>query len=657
MKRSVRAGLLATAALAAAAILVPATGALSAGSLTAAFTLVSDWGTGYEAKYSVTNGTSTTITSWRVEFDLPAGGSISSSWDAARTQSGQHYTFTGTWNSTINPGGTASFGWIGAGPKPPINCTVNGGPCAGGGPTGTPTSTPTGSPTASPTPTPTGGGPDTQPPTVPGSLRVTGKSSVTISLAWNASTDNVGVTGYDVIRGGTRVATVNTLSYTDPNLTPNTTYSYVVKARDAAGNLSGASNTVSATTDPVGQGGFRKVAYFTQWGIYGREFYVKTVDTSGQAAKLTNIHYAFGNVNESGRCFEANSLGVGDAWADYQRRFDASLSVNGVGDQFNQPLAGNFYQLKLLKQKYPNLRVSFSLGGWTWSKFFSNAALSTNRAAFVSSCIDMFIKGNLPLLNGEPQGGPGSGAGVFDGIDIDWEWPASEGNVGNVIRAEDKQNLTGLLAEFRRQLDAYGATIGKHFDLSIFLPADPRKIDAGFEANNIFQYLDYATVQGYDLHGAWENQTNHQSNLFSPAGDPAPVKFSGDIAISAWISRGAPAKKLVLGVPAYGRGWQGVAAGGNNGLWQASSGPAPGRWEAGTQDYKLLKAQAGARFRDSTNGAYWLYDGNQFWSYDDPTLIGTKGTYVKNRGLGGLMMWSLDGDDGSLVTAISNGLA
>src|SRR6266511_2727629 len=574
MKRSVRAGLLATAALAAAAVLVPATGALSAGSLTAAFTLVSDWGTGYEAKYSVTNGTSTTITSWRVEFDLPAGGSISSSWDAARTQSGQHYTFTGTWNSTINPGGTASFGWIGAGPKPPINCTVNGGPCAGGGPTGTPTSTPTGSPTASPTPTPTGGGPDTQPPTVPGSLRVTGKSSVTISLAWNASTDNVGVTGYDVIRGGTRVATVNTLSYTDPNLTPNTTYSYVVKARDAAGNLSGASNTVSATTDQV-----------------------------------------------------------------------------------NQPLAGNFYQLKLLKQKYPNLRVSFSLGGWTWSKFFSNAALSTNRAAFVSSCIDMFIKGNLPLLNGEPQGGPGSGAGVFDGIDIDWEWPASEGNVGNVIRAEDKQNLTGLLAEFRRQLDAYGATIGMHFDLSIFLPADPRKIDAGFEANNIFQYLDYATVQGYDLHGAWENQNNHQSNLFSPAGDPAPVKFSGDIAISAWISRGAPAKKLVLGVPAYGRGWQGVAAGGNNGLWQASSGPAPGRWEAGTQDYKLLKAQAGARFRDSTNGAYWLYDGNQFWSYDDPTLIGTKGTYVKNRGLGGLMMWSLDGDDGSLVTAISNGLA
>jgi chitinase len=653
MKRSVRASLLATAALAAVAVVVPATGALSAGSVTAVFTLSSDWGTGYEAKYTITNGTSATITSWNVQFDLPAGGTISSSWDAARSQSGQHFTFTSTWNGTVNPGGTASFGWIGAGPKPPTNCTVNGGPCAGGGsPT---TGPPTGSPTASPTASPTGG-PDTQPPTVPGNLRSTGKSSVTISLAWNASTDNRGVTGYDVIRGGATVATVATTSYTDPNLTPNTTYSYVVKARDAAGNLSGASNTVTVTTDPVGQGGFRKVAYFTQWGIYDRGVFVRTVDQLGQAAKLTNIHYAFGNVNEQGRCFEANQLGVGDSWADYQRRFLAEQTVNGVADTFNQPLAGNFYQLKLLKQKYPSLRVSFSLGGWTWSKFFSNAALPSNRAAFVSSCIDMFIKGNLPVFGGDPQGGPGSAAGVFDGIDIDWEWPNSEGNVGNIIRPEDKTNLTGLLAEFRRQLDAYGATIGKHFDLSIFLPADPRKMDAGFEGNQIFQYLDYATVQGYDLHGSWENQTNHQSNLFSPVGDPAPFKFSGDIAISGWLNRGAPAKKLVLGVPAYGRGWQGVPAGSNNGLWQSSNGAAPGRWEAGNQDYKLLKGQAGARFRDTTNGAYWLYDGNVFWSYDDPTLILAKGTYVKNRGLGGLMMWSLDGDDGSLVTAISNGL-
>jgi chitinase len=654
MRRSVRAGLWSAAALAVAAALVPAARAFSAGEVTAQFVLASDWGTGYEGHYTIINGSSAAITSWRLEFDLPSGGSISSFWDADMTHSGNHYVAVNkSYNGTVNAGASVTWGYIGAGPKPPINCTINGAPCGGGaGPSPTPSATASPSPSASASPT---GSPDTQAPSVPANLRVTGKSSTTISLAWDAATDNRGVTGYDVFRGGTRVTTVTSTSYTDPNLSPSTTFTYTVKARDAAGNVSAASNAVSATTDPAGSGGNRKVAYFTQWGIYARNFFVKTVDTSGQAAKLTNLHYAFGNVNDQGRCFEANATGVGDAWADYQRRFDASQTVTGVADTFNQPLAGNFNQIKQLKAKYPSLRASFSLGGWTWSKNFSTAALPANRAAFVSSCIDMFIKGNLPLIGGEPQGGPGSAAGVFDGIDIDWEWPASEGNAGNVIRAEDKVNLTALLAEFRSQLDAYGATVGRHFDLSIFLPADPAKIDAGFEANKIFQYLDYATVQGYDLHGAWENQTNHQSNLFSPAGDPAPVKFSVDGAISAWISRGAPAAKLVMGVPAFGRGWQGVPAT-NNGLWQTSTGAAPGTFEAGIEDYKVLKGRAGNRFRDSTNLAFWLYDGSQFWSYDDPTLIQSKGSYARNRGLGGLMMWSLDGDDGTLVAAMATGL-
>ena len=61
-------------------------------------------------------------------------------------------------------------------------------------------------------------------------------------------------------------------------------------------------------------------------------------------------------------------------------------------------------------------------------------------------------------IGGEPQGGPGSAFGVFDGIDLDWEWPASEGNVGNVIRPEDKANFLALVQEFRSQLNAYGAT-------------------------------------------------------------------------------------------------------------------------------------------------------------------------------------------------------
>src|SRR5262245_11430300 len=141
---------------------------------------------------------------------------------------------------------------------------------------------------------------------------------------------------------------------------------------------------------------YAQVGYFIQWGIYGRNFLVKNLDTSGIAAKLTHINYAFGNVSADGRCFEANIPGQGDAWADYQTRFGAEQTVSGVADEFSQPLAGNFNQLRQLKAKYPQLRVHMSLGGWTWSKYFSDAALTEeSRRAFVSSCIDLFITGEI----------------------------------------------------------------------------------------------------------------------------------------------------------------------------------------------------------------------------------------------------------------------
>ncbi|WP_424534783.1 glycoside hydrolase family 18 protein [Sphaerisporangium viridialbum] len=403
---------------------------------------------------------------------------------------------------------------------------------------------------------------------------------------------------------------------------------------------------------------YERVAYFAQWGIYQRNFLVKNVDTSGAASKLTTINYAFGNVSEQGLCFEANEAGVGDAWADYQKRFKAGESVDGVGDVVTQPLAGNFNQLRKLKAKHPGLKALISLGGWTWSKYFSNAALTpASRQAFAASCIDLYLKGNLPKIGTSPHGGPGSGAGVFDGIDIDWEWPGSEGNVGNVVRPEDKQNLTLLLAELRRQLDEYGAQTGRHYYLTAFLPADPAKIDAGVGVPGVFSSLDFATVQGYDFNGPWNSRTGHQSNLYSNPNDPSAEKFSVDAAVGAYLSRGAPAGKIVVGVPAYGKGWKGVPNT-SNGLYQTSTGPARGTYENGTEDYKKIVANRGTRYRDTAIGALWLYDGSNWWSYDDPTLLTQKAQYIKARGLGGSMMWSLDGDDAqaSLTTALWNEL-
>ncbi|MFJ6902893.1 glycoside hydrolase family 6 protein [Streptomyces griseoluteus] len=100
-----------------------------------------------------------------------------------------------------------------------------------------------------------GGGSDTQAPAAPTGLTVSATTADSVSLTWRASTDNTGVTGYDVYRAGTKAGSVTGTSYTDTGLAAGTAYTYTVKARDAAGNVSAASAAVSATTRASGGGG------------------------------------------------------------------------------------------------------------------------------------------------------------------------------------------------------------------------------------------------------------------------------------------------------------------------------------------------------------------------------------------------------------------
>ena len=393
----------------------------------------------------------------------------------------------------------------------------------------------------------------------------------------------------------------------------------------------------------------RVVGYFTQWGIYARSFFVKNLVDNGSASKLTTINYAFGLLDAQGNCVSA------DPWADYQRPFPAAESVSGQDDAATQTLFGNLNQLKLLKAKYPKLRVNISLGGWTGSAYFSNAALTDeSRKAHVKSCLDMWLRGDLPGLPA------GAAAGVFDGVDIDWEWPGAEGNPGNVIRPEDKQNLTKLFREYRNQLDRLGRQNRKHYELTAFLPASPATLDAGWEVKKIFKYLDFGTTQGYDYHGTWEPLTNQQSALRSPAADPTGANFSTQTTIDSLLSRGAPRDKLVMGVPFYGHGWTGVSSTANGGLFQPATGAAPATYEAGTEDYKVLKTKLSTYtlHRDNRAGFAWIFDGTTFWTYDDPIEMVRKARYAESRRLGGVMIWSLDGDtaQGELISALRAGL-
>jgi chitinase len=269
----------------------------------------------------------------------------------------------------------------------------------------------------------------------------------------------------------------------------------------------------------------------------------------------------------------------------------------------------------------------------------------------VKSCLDLWLKGNIPGLPA------GAAKGVFDGIDLDWEWPASEGNPGNVVRPEDKQNFTALVHEYRKQLDRLSWP--RHYTLTAFLPADPVQIDRGFEVPKLFKDLTFGTTQGYDYHGAWDPITNQQSAIDGPAGDPSTAEFSSQVTIDAYLSRGAPRDKVVMGVPFYSRGWTGVTNQ-NNGLFQPATGPAPATYEAGYEDYRLLKAKLSSFtvHRDDKAGFAWLFDGTTFWTWDDPVEMKRKAQYISDRDLGGAMIWSLDGDtqNGELISALHRNL-
>lgn len=412
--------------------------------------------------------------------------------------------------------------------------------------------------------------------------------------------------------------------------------------------------------------------YFTQWGVYGRNYEVADIETSGTAGKLTFLNYAFGNVYPKNGGYECDMVNKaepagfdpsspeagtgGDAYSDYGR--NPARTVNGQPTPaWNAPLSGNFAQLKSLKAQHPGLKTFISLGGWTWSKNFSAAASTDSlRKQLVSSCIDIYIRGNLPMR--DYHGGPGAAAGVFDGIDIDWEFPGGGGMPYNGEQAADRENYTLLLAEMRRQLDIQGAIDHKRYYLTAAVGAGKDKIEST-EPVQYAQHLDWINVMSYDFHGGWTatGPTNFNAHLLADPVDPsngADREYVADKAIRNLIAAGVPADKLLLGIPFYGRGWTGVSAGPNgDGLYQAATGAATGSYEAGIDDFKVLKNKSGMRYYHPITKQLYLYTGygGEWWSYDDANVVATKMQYVKDHGLRGAFSWSLDGDSNGELAA------
>ncbi|MFF9343186.1 MULTISPECIES: glycosyl hydrolase family 18 protein [unclassified Streptomyces] len=577
----------------------------AATSVTATYTKTQDWGTGFGANWTIKNTGTTSISAWNLEWDYPSGTKVTSAWDATVTNSGDHWTAKNVgWNGTLAPGASVSFGYNGSGSGAPSGCKINGASCDG--------STQ----------------PGDNPPSAPGTPAASNITDTSVRLSWGAATDDKGVKNYDVLRDGTKVTTTTALNYTDQGLTAGTDYSYTVVARDTADQTGPSAGPVAVRT--TGGGGGQpvpnavKMGYFTNWGVYGRNYHVKNIVTSGSASKITHINYAFGNV-QGGKCT------IGDAYADYDKAYTADQSVDGVADTWDQPLRGNFNQLRKLKKAYPNIKVLWSFGGWTWSGGFGQAV--QNPAAFAQSCYDLVE---------DPRW-----ADVFDGIDLDWEYPNACGLTCDTSGA----------ASFKNMMQAMRAKFGANNLVTAAVTADASaggKIDAADYAGAA-PYYDWLNVMTYDFFGAWaaKGPTAPHSPLTSYAGIPQ-AGFNSAEAIAKFKAKGVPASKLLLGIGFYGRGWTGVTQSAPGGT---ATGPAQGTYEQGIEDYKVLKASCPAN--GTVAGTAYAHCGTNWWSYDTPATVNSKMGWAKNQGLGGAFFWEFSGDttNGELVSAINGGLS
>lgn len=646
----------------------------------------SDWGSGFTGAIVLKNTGSAAVNDWTVNITMPS--KISSVWNAKLTaQSGSTATVTHSgWNSSIPAGGQVDFGFVGnPGGLTANNIVVSfaGAPAA---PTPTPTPAPEPTPIPAPAPVaPVSGSPDADFTSngvrvefrvssdwgsgLTGSVKLVNTTTASVSnwslamdlasapsgvwdaahtrsgqrsefrpVGWNATIPAGGsVTfGFNAAPGNLRTPPSNVSvsgqaiaapapAPSQPAPTPAPTAESVVAAPTPAPTPVPVAPVVPVAPAPVTGGnpppinGPKIVGYFVEWGIYGRNYNVTDIP----ADKLNVINYAFANISPAGEVV------IYDSWAAIEKAFP--------GDSWEKMPRGNFNQLRKLKEKHPHLVTMISVGGWTLSGRFSDVALTTqSRAKFAQSAVDFMVTHG------------------FDGVDLDWEYPVGGGLESNVYRPEDKRNYTLLLQELRRLLDARGAQDGRKYYLTIAAPAGDDKI-RNIEPAGIAAACDWINIMTYDFAGGWEKKTGHQAPMFSPEGRGAAnpsTLWTVDGAVRQFLEAGVDPKKLVVGVPFYGRGWSGVAST-NGGIGQLSTGLPQGSYEPGVYDYKDLVSlvqsnpQVYQVFEDTNAEATFLHAPaqNGLWiSFDDTEIVKRKVDYIQDLGLGGAMFWELSGD-------------
>jgi chitinase len=325
------------------------------------------------------------------------------------------------------------------------------------------------------------------------------------------------------------------------------------------------------------------------------------------ATKLTRINYAFANVADG-------------------------KVVEGFAHDKE-----NFAILNGLKQQNPDLKILVSVGGWTWSKNFSDVSLTKgSRKIFIDSAVDFVTKYDL------------------DGLDIDWEYPGLKGD-DNRFRPEDKENYTLLLKELRLRFNHEGHRLRRHLYTSIATGGGKNFLEHT-EMDKVQLYVDSINLMTYDMYGGDKN-TGHHSPLYENPDDPKHV--SSNKSVHNYLEAGVKPNKIVLGVPFYGKGWTNVAAT-KNGLFQSGTSTHDLHLGYGNIESTLLKPGSGyVRYFDYSSDSPYLYNAHtQTWvDYEDAESLAHKALYVSDYRLGGMMFWEYTGDPNNvLLEAIHAGL-
>ena len=323
-----------------------------------------------------------------------------------------------------------------------------------------------------------------------------------------------------------------------------------------------------------------------------------------KANQITHINYAFANIKD-GKVIEGND------------------SDGEVFEKLNQ-----------LKQVNKDLKILISVGGWGWSKNFSDAVLTENsRQVFANSAIDFMLRHKI------------------DGVDLDWEYPGQIGD-NNVFRPEDKENFTAILKLLREKLDSI-STGNSHYLLTIATGANQNYLDHT-NMKEAQKYLDFINIMTYDYYTGGSNNTGHHANLFKSEFDNLKGRNSAK-AVEEHVNAGIPIEKLVLGVPFYGRWWNGTTPE-NNGLYQMASGKTGGYSYKNIVD-SIVSKNFISYWDESAKAPYiWREKDSLFLTYESPKSMQYKIDYVKEKNMGGIMFWQFNGDNGDLLKTISDNL-